>query len=156
MHRVVPAILVAMFVIAVASAQQRPVVEVYKSKTCGCCGKWVEHLKQHGFSVRTTDVENVSDIKEKYKVPSKLGSCHTGVVDGYVIEGHVPAGDICKLLADRPAARGLAVPGMPIGSPGMEQGERRDAYETVLFTAEGSTQTFAEHGDRKPTASAPP
>jgi hypothetical protein len=144
MHRVVPAILVAMFVIAVASAQQRPVIEVYKSKTCGCCGKWVEHLKQHGFSVRTTDVENVSDIKEKYKVPSKLGSCHTGLVDGYVIEGHVPATDVLRLLQERPKVVGIAVPGMPMGSPGME-GPRAEAYEVVSFDQKNDVRVFSSH-----------
>ena len=118
MHRVVPAILVAMFVIAVASAQQRPVIEVYKSATCGCCGKWVEHLKQHGFSVRTTDVENVSDLKAKYKVPSKLGSCHTGVVDGYVIEGHVPVRTLNKLLTERPVMKGISLPGRAMAETG--------------------------------------
>jgi hypothetical protein len=144
MHRVVPAILVAMFVIAVVGAQQRPVIEVYKTATCGCCGKWVEHLKQHGFSVRTTDVESVADIKAKYKVPSKLGSCHTGVVNGYAIEGHVPATDVLRLLQERPSVLGIAVPGMPLGSPGMEA-PKGQAYDVVSFDKDNQVKVFSSH-----------
>jgi hypothetical protein len=144
MHRVVPAILVAMFVIAVASASQRPVIEVYKSATCGCCGKWVEHLRQHGFSVQTTDVQNLSEIKAKYNVPGQLGSCHTGIVQGYVIEGHVPATDVLRLLQERPKVVGIAVPGMPMGSPGME-GPRAEAYEVVSFDQTSQVKVFSSH-----------
>jgi len=144
MHRVVPAILVAMFVIAVASASQRPVIEVYKSATCGCCGKLVEHLRQHGFSVQTTDVQNLSEIKAKYNVPGQLGSCHTGIVQGYVIEGHVPATDVLRLLQERPKVVGIAVPGMPMGSPGME-GPRAEAYEVVSFDQTRQVKVFSSH-----------
>jgi len=134
----------------------QPTIEVWKSPTCNCCSKWIEYLRKEGFKVVAHNETAMNPLKAKLGVPQPLAFCHTGVVDGYVIEGHVPAADIHKLLADKPAARGLAVPGMPIGSPGMEQGDRRDAYETVLFTAEGTTQTFAEHGDRKPAASEQP
>jgi hypothetical protein len=134
----------------------QPTIEVWKSPTCNCCSKWIEHLHQEGFNVISHNETAMNPLKTKLGVPQPLASCHTGVVGGYVIEGHVPAEDIRKLLADKPAARGLAVPGMPIGSPGMEQGDRRDAYDTVLFTAEGTTQIFAEHGDRKPAVSAQP
>lgn len=122
-------------------------IEVWKSPTCGCCSKWVEHLQGAGFKVVTHDENAMNPLKAKLGVPQNLASCHTATVGGYVIEGHVPAEDIRKLLAEKPAARGLAVPGMPIGSPGMEQGDRHDAYETVLFSADGSTRTFAEHGN---------
>jgi hypothetical protein len=145
MHRLVPAFLVAMFVIAVASAsQQRPAIDVYKTATCGCCGKWVEHLKQHGFSVRTTDVQNLAEIKAKYKVPSQTGSCHTAVVQGYVIEGHVPATDVLRLLQEKPAVAGIAVPGMPIGSPGME-GPGAEAYQVVSFDQKNQVKVFSSH-----------
>lgn len=125
-------------------------IDVWKSPTCSCCSKWVEHLRGNGFAVNVHNETAMNPLKTKLGVPEALASCHTGVVEGYVIEGHVPAQGIRKLLADKPAARGLAVPGMPIGSPGMEQGERRDAYETVLFTEAGTSQTFAEHGNRTP------
>ncbi|TAM11933.1 MAG: DUF411 domain-containing protein [Nevskiaceae bacterium] len=134
----------------------QPTVEVWKSPTCNCCSKWIEYLRKEGFKVVAHNETAMNPLKAKLGVPPSLASCHTGVVNGYVIEGHVPAQDIRKLLADKPAARGLAVPGMPIGSPGMEQGERRDAYETVLIGSDGSATMFAEHGDRKPAASAQP
>jgi hypothetical protein len=145
MHRVVPAMLVAMLVIAVVSASQsRPVIEVYKTATCGCCGKWVEHLQKHGFSVRTTNVQNLAEIKTKYNVPGQLGSCHTGVVQGYVIEGHVPATDVLRLLQERPTVVGIAVPGMPMGSPGME-GPEAEAYQVVSFDQKNQVRVFSSH-----------
>jgi hypothetical protein len=106
---------------------------VYKSPSCGCCGNWVEHVRVAGFQVNVTDVDDLGPIKIQFSVPSDLQSCHTALVDGYVIEGHVPASDVARLLAERPVASGLSVPGMPIGSPGMEQQGRRDPYEVVLF-----------------------
>lgn len=118
----------------VTAAGPMPMVTVYKSPTCSCCAKWVEHLESDGFNVDVVTRENVMPIKEKLGVPAGMGSCHTALVDGYVIEGHVPAQDIHRLLKERPAASGLAVPGMPIGSPGMEMGKRRDPYHVYLFS----------------------
>jgi len=119
-------------------------ITVYKSPTCGCCGKWVEHLEANGFSVEVKQRRDLRPIKQQLGVQAALQSCHTGVIDGYVIEGHVPAADIRRLLEQRPAVRGLAVPGMPMGSPGME-GPRPQPYEVVTFDAEGNTRTFSRH-----------
>src|SRR5262245_14270167 len=106
----------------VARQQARPTVEVYKSPTCGCCSLWVAHLQANGFTVRTSDRDNddLAAFKATHGVPSAAQSCHTALVNGYVIEGHVPAADVQRLLKERPAVVGIAVPGMPIGSPGME------------------------------------
>lgn len=121
-----------------------PTVEVYKSPTCGCCVKWVNHLKSHGFAVKTFNVQNVGLIKQEQKLPRHLASCHTAFVDGYIIEGHVPATDILRLLKERPEIAGLAVPGMPIGSPGME-GPNPVTYEVLSFDRSGNTKPFATH-----------
>lgn len=121
-----------------------PSVTVYKSPTCGCCTKWVDHLRASGYTVTAKDVDDVDSIKADLGVPSALASCHTALVGGYVIEGHVPAADITRLLKEKPKVTGIAVPGMPMGSPGME-GPRKDAYEVVAFEANGSTQVFAKH-----------
>jgi hypothetical protein len=123
-------------------------MEVWKSPTCGCCGLWVELMEKAGFSVKTHDVGN-NAARQRLRIPTALGSCHTASVAGYAIEGHVPAADIRKLLAQRPQAVGLAVPGMPIGSPGMdgpEYGGRRDAYDVLLVLSDGSTRVFTRYG----------
>ena len=120
-------------------------ITVYKTPTCGCCGKWIEHLEAGGFAVEAIDVENVGQIKKKNGVPAELASCHTALVDGYVIEGHVPAEDVKRLLEERPEIAGLAVPAMPIGSPGME-GPNPEPYDVIAFTEEGSAHTYASHG----------
>lgn len=125
----------------IALAQE---VTVYKSPTCGCCTKWVKHVQANGFTVAARDVPDVIPYKQKLGLPLGLGSCHTAVVDGYLIEGHVPAEDIRRLLAEQPEAKGLAVPGMPIGSPGME-GPRKDPYEVLLIDKEGQTSVYARH-----------
>ena len=123
-----------------------PVIEVYKTPTCGCCGKWVEHLRAEGFEVRVSDVNDLTDIKAANRIPDSLQSCHTGKVGNYVVEGHVPAQDIRKLLAERPAVAGIAVPGMPIGSPGMEvAGVKPQAFDTVAFDDKGTRRVFASH-----------
>jgi hypothetical protein len=130
-----------------ALAQGKPLVEVWKSPTCGCCKDWVAHLEAHGFVVKVSDVGNTG-MRGRLGVPAALGSCHTALVGGYAIEGHVPARDIQRLLAERPSAVGLAVPGMPIGSPGMdgpEYGSRRDRYDVLLLRKDGSTAVFASH-----------
>ena len=131
---------------AVAAPQTAapPAVLVHKSPSCGCCKAWMTHLKESGFTVTGKDMDDVQPIKAELGVPANLGSCHTAIVDGYVIEGHVPAADIQRLLKERPRIAGLAVPGMPAGSPGMEGG-RKDAYEVIAFDAKGKTSVFAKH-----------
>ncbi|PSF11830.1 metal-binding protein [Marinobacter fuscus] len=120
-------------------------IHVYKSPTCGCCGDWIDHLEDNGFKVESTDVQNMNRVKAEAGLLPGLGSCHTAFVDGYVIEGHVPASDIKRLLADAPMATGLSVPGMPAGSPGMEMGDRKDHYKVILFNKQGQTRIFNEH-----------
>jgi hypothetical protein len=117
-------------------------VAVYKSATCGCCAKWNEHMKTAGFTVNSTDLPDVAPVKDKHGVPTALRSCHTAVVGGYVIEGHVPADVIKKLLRERPAIVGVAVPGMPMGSPGME-GPHVDSYNVMSFDKSGATKVYA-------------
>jgi hypothetical protein len=119
-------------------------MQVYRSPTCGCCGKWVDHVKAAGFSAAVHEIEDVSPVKAKGGVPGNLQSCHTALIGGYVIEGHVPADVIQQLLTDKPNITGLAVPGMPIGSPGMEQGARVDAYEVIAFTKDGKRSVYAK------------
>lgn len=129
-----------------------PVIEVYKSATCGCCTAWAEHLQANGFTVKASNVPNPAQYREKFGIPNQLGSCHTGVVDGYAIEGHVPAQDIKRLLAERPKAKGLTVPGMPIGSPGMEvEGQGSDAYDVLLVHTNGNPSVFSRY-EAKPAA----
>lgn len=121
-------------------------IRVYASPTCGCCSLWVEHMQANGFEVETVYRDDLATVKASFGVPRGLESCHTGVVNGYVVEGHVPADDLRRFLAEAPEARGLAVPGMPIGSPGMEMGDRVDPYDVMLFRGDGSTSVWARHG----------
>ena len=108
-------------------------VQVYKSPTCGCCGAWVEHMRAAGFTVVVTEVDNPSAARARLGMPDRYGSCHTATVGGYVLEGHVPAAEVKRLLATQPAALGLSVPGMVPGSPGMETGTRHDPYQVLLI-----------------------
>lgn len=117
---------------------------VHKSPWCGCCGNWIKHLEANGHSVVTKDTEDLDALKKLAGVPEPLQSCHTAMVEGYVIEGHVPAKDIERLLAERPKATGLAAPGMPSGSPGMEGGTP-EKYDVLLFQSDGSTSIYARH-----------
>lgn len=121
-----------------------PTLVVYKSASCGCCKDWVEHMKEAGFTVEVHDVEDMTAVKQQQGVNGSLASCHTAVIDGYVIEGHVPAEDVTRLLAERPAILGLAVPQMPVGTPGMEQGspENYDAYDIITFDGSGATSVY--------------
>lgn len=119
-------------------------VTVYKSPTCGCCSLWAEHLAAAGFRVHVEDRVEMIPVKREHGVPLDLASCHTALVDGYVLEGHVPAADVARLLTERPDVDGLAVPGMPMGSPGME-GPREDAYDVIAFDADGGREVFASH-----------
>lgn len=123
---------------------QATVVEVFKSPHCGCCGGWVEHLRQNGFEVKAHDVDDVPAARKKLGMPDRLGSCHTAKVGGYVVEGHIPAADIRRLLKEKPKALGLAVPSMPPGSPGMES-SKPVPYQTLLVQSDGSTRVFAQH-----------
>jgi hypothetical protein len=125
----------------VASASE---ISVYKSPACGCCTAWADHLKANGFDVKVQEVNDVNAIKQAHGVTRELASCHTALVDGYVVEGHVPAADIKRLLDTRPAVAGLAVPGMPMGSPGME-GPHKQRYDVISFDKAGHTEVFSSH-----------
>jgi len=124
-------------------------ITVFKTKTCGCCAKWNDHLRSNGFKLTVNEVPSTAEYRQRYGVPEKLQSCHTAVVEGYTIEGHVPAADILRLLKEKPKAKGLAVPGMPAGSPGME-GARRDAYTVVRFDEGGQLSSYQKYpGDTR-------
>ncbi len=122
-------------------------VEVWKDPSCGCCKDWVAHMQDNGFAVTVHESGN-NAVRSRLGLPQKLGSCHTALVGGYLIEGHVPAGDVRKLLAQKPKALGLAVPGMPVGSPGMDgaaYGGRRDPYDVLLVARDGNTRVFSSY-----------
>lgn len=122
-----------------------PQVEVFKSASCGCCGAWIEHLRQVGFTVTAHNVPDTTAARKRLGMPDTYGSCHTATVAGYVVEGHVPADEIKRLLRAKPAATGLAVPSMPAGSPGMEVGSRRDPYEVLRIDKAGRASVFARY-----------
>lgn len=128
--------------LAVAAAN--PVIQVYKSESCGCCSEWVKHLEKNGFTVKAQNVANPSDYRTKFGMPDELGSCHTGLIEGYALEGHVPAKEIKRLIAEKPKAKGLAVPAMPLGSPGME-GPRNDPYDVLLVKADGNYSVYKHY-----------
>jgi hypothetical protein len=132
--------------LAQTPAPTGPAVSVYKTPTCGCCAKWVDHMKHAGFQMTVTDMpqESLTNVKARHKVPAAVHSCHTAVVDGYVIEGHVPASEVKRLLKEKTKVTGIAVPGMPLGSPGMEvSGMTPHPYDVVSFDATGKTKVFA-------------
>ena len=136
------------FGVAPASAADTvPSIEVWKSATCKCCGAWVKHLEADGFTVKVNAAEpsTLASLKRQAGIGDRLASCHTAMIDGYVIEGHVPGTDIKRLVAEHPDAIGLAVPGMPAGSPGMEQGAEFEPYDVQLIKKDGTTETFASH-----------
>jgi hypothetical protein len=120
-------------------------VIVYKSPTCGCCGAWIDHLRANDFRVVVRDTSDVGAVKRRLGVLPTLVSCHTAIINGYVIEGHVPADDIIRLLEERPKIVGLAVPGMPAGSPGMEDAQPHVPYDVIAFDAKGQTQVWSRH-----------
>jgi len=138
---VVAVALATFFAVAAAVAAE---VTVYKSPACGCCTGWVAHMERNGFSVKVNDMHDVTSLKTRNGVPTGLWSCHTALVDGYAIEGHVPAGDVQRLLRERPDVRGLAVPGMVVGSPGMG-GSPEDHYQVLSFDSDGKTAVYARH-----------
>lgn len=135
------AALVGLPVLAYAAT---PVIDVYKSAYCGCCEAWAKHLRDSGLKVEVHTVANPSDVREKMGIPNNLGSCHTATVAGYAIEGHVPAQEIKRLLATHPKAKGLAVPAMPAGSPGME-GPRKDPFDVLLVQNDGRTTVYKHY-----------
>lgn len=139
-----PLLLIALMGSASVWAQALPKVDIYKSPTCGCCGKWIEHMQKSGFKVEIHEVDNIPASRKKLGMPDKFGSCHTSKIGNYVFEGHVPAADIKQLLRAQPKALGLAVPAMPPGSPGMDI-PNSPAYETLLVQADGSSRVYAKH-----------
>ena len=139
---------VAVILLLAACAGDKPAVEVWKSASCGCCMDWVRHLEANGFEVRVNDVEEPALYRNKLGIPANLGSCHTARVGGYALEGHVPAREIQRLLQERPDAVGLAVPAMPVGSPGMdgpEYGSRKDPYDVLLVTRGSEPRIFQSY-----------
>jgi len=140
-------VLLAMLLGSPAVAGTESAIEVWKSATCECCVNWVKHLEANGFAVKVNaaDPTMLDRIKRQAGIGEKLASCHTAKIDGYVVEGHVPAADIKRLIAERPDALGLTVPGMPVGSPGMEQGEETEPYDTLLIKKDGNAQIYARH-----------
>ena len=127
-------------------AQNLPEVTVYKSKFCGCCGMWIEHMQANGFKVKTIVTEDMDAVKKNFNIPSHLSSCHTAIIGEFIVEGHTPASDIISFLKNPPAeARGLTVPGMPLGSPGMEQGNMKQPYKVYAFTKDNRAGVYAEH-----------
>lgn len=140
---------------SLAPAQSRPAqagqvpaatkITVYKDPNCGCCHSWVEHLRKHGFEVLVRDTNDVSGVKRAGRVPDRLQTCHTAFVSGYVVEGHVPAADIRRMLDEKPRIAGIGVAGMPAGSPGMETSGRADKYDVIAFNRDGTTRVFSRH-----------
>ncbi len=131
--------------ILMQNVSAEPKMTVYKSATCGCCNKWIKHMEDSGFQVNAIDVLDVNLVKQQYGLSYEHASCHTAVVDGYVIEGHVPALDVKRLLSEKPDVLGLSVPGMPVGSPGMEMGERVDSYSVIAIGKDGNAQVFNQY-----------
>lgn len=120
-------------------------IHVFKNPSCGCCLAWIDHLKAAGFAVKVTDTDDTISVRQRLGMPDRFGSCHTATIEGYVLEGHVPASDVKRMLSQRPKALGLAVPGMPVGSPGMEYGDRKDPYDVFLVERNGSATVFASY-----------
>lgn len=134
-------------VTAMAAAAATNAIEVYHDPACGCCVNWIRYMQAHGYSVTSHDDQAMAVVKARLGVPANAAACHTAVIGGYVIEGHVPVEDIRRLLSEHPDARGLAAPGMPMGSPGMEMGTP-ERYDVVLIGKDGSTRVFATHGPK--------
>ena len=134
------------------AAPALPVVEVYKSPTCGCCGDWIKHLEANGFKVKAINVDDMGPMRARLGMPAKYGSCHTAKVGGYLVEGHVPAREIKRLLSEKPQAIGIAVPGMPIGSPGMDGPVYKGMqmpYDVVLVARDGGAKVYASYRDKR-------
>lgn len=138
----VPAL--ALLLPSLGQAGTPAVVDVYKDPQCGCCEMWVDYMQRNGYTVRTHNVNDVSAVRRKFGMPERLGACHTAKVGNYLIEGHVPAADVARLLKEKPVALGIAVPGMPPGSPGMPS-LKRAAFDTLLVSRDGNTRVFSRH-----------
>jgi len=147
-RRVATGLIMSLLLLAAGARAEKagelPLVKVWKSPTCGCCGKWVKHMQAAGFRVEVTDIDNVDPIKTANGVPLNLASCHTALVGGYVVEGHVPASDVRRLLQEKPAILGLAAPGMPAGSPGMDV-PGSPPYQVLALGKDGNTTVYAIH-----------
>lgn len=130
--------------VGISAAAEPPIMTVWKNPSCGCCGKWVEHMRTAGFTLKVKEDENLTAVKRMAGIPDHLQSCHTARIGKYVIEGHVPASDVKRFLKMKPEGLGLVVPGMPSGSPGMENGEH-DPYDVLLLKKDGTTEVFSSH-----------
>jgi hypothetical protein len=150
---IVPAFLLALVLTGCSRTTAEPalpLVKVTKNASCGCCKIWVERLRDAGFQVEVNDVDNLNAVKQRVGLPYGMGSCHTAEVNGYFVEGHVPVEDIKRLLRERPDAKGIAVPGMPVGSPGMESPSGQvQPYDVMLVARDGSATVYSHHGDKK-------
>ena len=131
--------------VACAKPARAAELKIYKSPYCGCCGAWVEHVRASGLKGVVQEMEDVTPVARKAGVPDAVRSCHTSEIGGYAIEGHVPAADVKRLLATKPKAAGIAVPGMVMGSPGMEHGDHKESYQVLLFDKTGKTKVFASY-----------
>lgn len=130
-------------------SESLPEMVVYHDPACGCCGKWMEHMREAGFVIRAETGNDMRLVKQQFNVPASLQSCHTAEVGGYAIEGHVPAADVKRLLAEQPDVAGIAVPGMPMGSPGMEyDGNKRQKFDVLSFDKTGETAVFSQYEAR--------
>ena len=147
MKAIFAAIALSLLSVTVALASDGIVkdIVVYKNPECGCCTKWVRYLEDQGYQVTVESTRDVFEVKRRLGVPENLAACHTAVIDGYVIEGHITHRDIKRLLLFRPDVSGIAVPGMPIGTPGMEQGNIKQPYKVMTYDAQGNTEVFVEH-----------
>ena len=129
-----------------ATGQETVAFTMYKNASCGCCAKWADHMERHSFEVTEEAVTNLNEVKDEMGVPQHLRSCHTAKIGGYIVEGHVPAADVKRLLREQPDAKGLTVPNMPVGSPGMEvPGRPADSYQVLLITNSGETEVFSQY-----------
>lgn len=137
--------LAALATLPTPAIEPSKVVQVFKSAACGCCGNWVNHMRSAGFTVHVTDVADTTSARKRLGMPDRFVSCHTATVDGYAIEGHVPAAEVKRLLDKKTKAIGLAVPGMPPGSPGMDAGARRDPYQVLLIDVSGQSSVYASY-----------
>lgn len=139
-----PLFLVGLMATTTSYAAELPVMTVYKSPTCRCCTKWVNYMRKQGFEVKAQDMKDLKSIKSISGVKREFASCHTATVGGYIVEGHVPAADVKRILAEKPEAKGITAPGMPMGSPGME-GPRKDKYQVLTFDEKGISGVYANH-----------
>jgi hypothetical protein len=146
-YRLFAILLAILWIVPTFAKAEAPSIEVWKSANCQCCIKWVEHLEANGLAVKVNDVSPsiLDKIKREAGIGEKYAACHTAKIEGYAIEGHVPAADIKRLVAEKPDAVGLTVPGMPVGSPGMEQGDATEPYDVLLLKKDGAAEVFARH-----------